>query len=183
MLPSGGRALLVVFGNDDEGHQALVAALRRRPISLVVMEATGHYQLACACALQAVGFQVAVINPRQARDFAKAMGRLAKTDRVDAVMLAELAELIDKRADRERFTKPMADETQQHLHALVTRRRQLVRLQVSERQRKHVSHADVLSGIVELIDMLKRQVRVIDARIAQHLWQHPSRSDTVATKR
>ena len=80
--------------------------------------------------------------------------------------------MIDKRADRERFTKPMADEAQQHLHALVTRRRQLVRLQVSERQRMHVCHADVLSGIVELIDMLKRQVRVIDARIAEHLSQH-----------
>jgi len=57
------------------------------------------------------------------------MGRLAKADRVDALMLAELAEVLDKRPDRGRFTKPMVDETQQHLHALATRRRQLVRLQ------------------------------------------------------
>ena len=83
----GRQGAAAVFGNDDESHQALVAALRRQPISLVVMEATGHYHLACACALQAAGFQVAVINPGQARDFAKAMGRLAKTDRVDAGML------------------------------------------------------------------------------------------------
>ncbi|HEK3745029.1 TPA: transposase [Pseudomonas aeruginosa] len=161
-----------VFDNNDEGHAALVAALRRQPISLVVMEATGHYQFACACALQTAGFRVAVINPRQARDFAKAMGRLAKTDSVDALMLAELAEVIDKRPDRDRFTKPMADKTQQLLHALVTRRRQLVRLQVSERQRKHASHVDVLPGIVELMEMLKRQVLDIDARIAEHLAKH-----------
>ena len=133
------------------------------------MEATGHYQLACA--QQAAGFQLAVINPRQARDVARTRGRLAKTDRVDALMLAELAEVFNKRPDRDRFAKPMPDQTQQHLHALVTRR-QLVRLQVSERPCKHVSHADVLSGIVKLIDVLRRQVRVIDARIAKHLCRH-----------
>lgn len=161
-----------VFSNDQEGHQALVAVLRRQPISLVVMEATGRYQFACACALQAAGFRVAVVNPRQARDFAKAMGRLAKTDRVDALMLAELAEVIDKRPDRDRFTRPMADETQQRLHALVTRRRQLVRLQVSERQRKYASHSDVQPGIIELMNILKRQVQDIDASIAAHLAKY-----------
>jgi len=65
--------------------------LRRQFISLVVMEATGHDQFACACALQTAGFPVAVINPRQARDFAIARDRFAKTNRVDALMLAELA--------------------------------------------------------------------------------------------
>nr|WP_246432248.1 transposase [Xanthomonas theicola] len=113
-----------------------------------------------------------MIHPRQARDFAKAMGRLAKTDRVDALMLAELAEAIDKRPDQDRFTKPMADETQQCLHALVTRRRQLVRLQVSERQRKYASHADVQPGIIEMMNILKRQVQDIDARIAAHLAKY-----------
>lgn len=168
----GRNGAATAFANSDEGHRALVEALRRQPISLVVMEATGRYQFACACALQAAGFRVAVVNPRQARDFAKAMGRLAKTDRVDAVMLAELAEVIDKRPDRDRFTKPMASEAQQHLHALVARRRQLVRLQVSERQRKYSSHAEVVPGIVELMEMLKRQVQALDAKIGEHLAQH-----------
>jgi len=80
--------------------------------------------------------------------------------------------VIDKRPDRDRFTKPMADATQQRLHALVTRRRQLVGVQISEQQRKHASHGDVLPGIVELIDMLKRQVQFIDVRIAEHLARH-----------
>jgi transposase len=136
------------------------------------MEATGSYPFACACALQAVGFQLAQINPRLARDFARAMGRLAKTDRVDALMLAELAEVIDQRPNRNRFTTPMADKTQQHLHALVTRRRQLVRLQVSERQRKYASHVDVLPGIVEIMDMLKRQVQAIDEKFGEHWARH-----------
>ncbi|CAP41353.1 putative transposase [Bordetella petrii] len=95
---------------------------------------SGQYQLACACALQAAGFAVVVINPRQARDFAKAMGRLVKTDSVDARVLAELAQVLNLRPDRDRFIKPMPDQAQQYLYALVLRRRQLVRLLVSERQ-------------------------------------------------
>ena len=87
-------------------------------------------------------------------------------------MLAELAEVIDKRPDRDRLTRPMADETQQRLHALVTRRRQLVRLQVSERQRKYASHSDVQPGIIELMNILKRQVQDIDASIAAHLAKY-----------
>ncbi len=72
------------YDNDAEGHSALVAALGPLGIALVVMEATGGYEAELACALQAVGLAVAVVNPRQARDFAKSMGRLAKTDRIDA---------------------------------------------------------------------------------------------------
>jgi transposase len=161
-----------VFNNDGDGHQALIAALKPHQISLIVMEATGQYQVACARALQAAGFAVVVINPRQARDFAKAMGRLAKTDSVDALMLAELAEVLHRRPDRERFVKPMHDEAQLQLHALVLRRRQLVRLMVSERQRKHMAHADVLQGIVDLMEVLAQQIESMDRRIAEHLASH-----------
>lgn len=136
------------------------------------MEATGQYQMACACALQAAGFAVVVINPRQARDFAKAMGRLVKTDSVDACMLAELAQVLNQRADRDRFIKPMPDQAQQHLHALVLRRRQLVRLLVSERQRKHMAHAEVVQDIAELMDVLSKQLETLDRRISEHLTQH-----------
>jgi transposase len=79
------------FTNEVEGHSALAAALQPLGVSLVVMEATGGYEMALACALQAAGLAVVVINPKQARDFAKAMGCLAKTDRIDARTLAELA--------------------------------------------------------------------------------------------
>lgn len=161
-----------VFSNDGAGHQALIATLQNHQVSLIVMEATGQYQLACACALQAAGFAVVVINPRQARDFAKAMGRLVKTDSVDARMLAELAQVLNLRPDRGRFIKPMPDQAQQYLHALVLRRRQLVRLLVSERQRKHMAHAEVVQDIAQLMDVLSRQLEALDRRIAEHLAQH-----------
>ena len=74
------------------------------------------------------------------------MGRLVKTDSVDARMLAELAQVLNLRPDRDRFIKPMPDQAQQYLHALVLRRRQLVRLLVSERQRKHMAHAEVVQS-------------------------------------
>ncbi|MGB7482099.1 MAG: transposase, partial [Castellaniella sp.] len=115
-----------------------------------------------------------VINPRQARDFAKAMGRLAKTDSVDARMLAELAQVLNQRPDRDRFIKPMPDQAQQQLHALVLRRRQLVRLLVSERQRKHMAHAEVVQDISDLMDVLAKQIEMLDRRIAEHLAQYQS---------
>jgi len=163
-----------IFSNDGAGHQALIEVLKSHQVSLIVMEATGQYQLACACALQAAGFAVVVINPRQARDFAKAMGRLVKTDSVDARMLAELAQVLNQRPDRDRFIKPMPDQAQQHLHALVLRRRQLVRLLVSERQRKHMAHAEVVQDIAELMEVLAKQLETLDQRIAEHLAQYQS---------
>ncbi|WP_148639733.1 IS110 family transposase, partial [Paenacidovorax caeni] len=123
------------FANDVDGHCALAAALQSMDVGLVVMEATGGYEAALACALQAVGLHVAVVNPRHARDFARSMGRLAKTDAVDARMLAELAAVLMRRDDLARFLRPVADERQQWLAALVTRRRQLLTMLNSERQR------------------------------------------------
>jgi transposase len=87
------------------------------------MEATGGLESAVACALQAVGYAVAIINPRQARDFARAMGKLAKTDRIDARILAQLGEVIDRHPEREKFVKPLPTVQQQALAALVTRRK------------------------------------------------------------
>ena len=107
------------FANEVEGHSALAAALQPLGVQLVVMEATGGYEAALACALQAAGLAVAVVNPKQARDFAKSMGRLAKTDRIDARMLAELAAVLVGRADLARFLRPLPDAQQQALAALV----------------------------------------------------------------
>lgn len=74
--------------NDTDGFDSIIAELRKYSVSLVLMEATGGLEAAVACALQAEGFELAVVNPRQARDFARAMGYLAKTDRIDAKVLA-----------------------------------------------------------------------------------------------
>ncbi|MGR8025109.1 IS110 family transposase, partial [Burkholderia cenocepacia] len=77
------------FNNDAEGHPALAVALQPLNGQLVVTEATGGYETELACALQGAGLPVAVVNPRQAREFAPSMGRLAETDSIDPRMLAE----------------------------------------------------------------------------------------------
>lgn len=139
------------FANTDEGHDALLARLVGATVDLVVMEATGGLERDLACTLQASGFAVAVVNPRQARDFAKAMGYLAKTDRIDAKALAELAQVLSRHPERERFISTLPTPEQQALQALVARRRQLIAMRVAEHQRLSVSHAAARKSITTLI--------------------------------
>ena len=97
VLTLGGAGPEGEFGNDPEGHTALLARLPAGV--LVVMEATGGYEAALACALQAAGLAVAVVNPKQVRDFAQGMGQRARTDRIGARVLAEFGQALGRRAD------------------------------------------------------------------------------------
>lgn len=160
------------FDNEAEGHSALVAAVKPLGVALVVMEATGGYEAALACAVQAAGLAVAVINPRQARDFAKSMGRLAKTDAVDARMLAELAAVLVRREDLGRFLRPPTDDQQQWLAALVTRRRQLLTMMHSERQRLQITPAGLHPSIEAIVAAIKSQLDDIEAQMVAHVREH-----------
>lgn len=160
------------LSNDAQGHSALAAMLQPLDVGLVVMEATGGYEAALACALQAVGLPVAVVNPRQARDFAKSMGRLAKTDAVDARMLAELGSVLVRREDLERFVRPLADERQQWLAALVTRRRQLLAMMHSERQRLQITPKKLHASIEAIVQAIKAQLDEIEAQMVTHVREH-----------
>ena len=104
--------------NDEVGIQQLLRQLT--PADFVIVEATGGLETAVASALAAAGIAVAIVNPRQVRDLARATGRLAKTDRLDAEVLARFGEAVRPAA------RPLADQQAQALEALVTRRRQLV---------------------------------------------------------
>ncbi len=167
------------FSNDLEGHSALAEILARLPAALVVMEATGGYEAALACALQASGLRVVVINPRQSRDFARAMGRLAKTDRVDARVLAELAGTLFRRRDLQSFLRPPPDELQKQLAALVTRRRQLVAMLHSERQRLRLALALVRPSLEAVIELLRKQLDDIDAQMIGHVNSHYAAFDAL----
>jgi transposase len=158
--------------NDAAGIEALCAELKALAPALVVLEATGGYEFEAAFALQAAGLSVAVVNPRQARDFARAMGALAKTDRLDARMLAEFARVLHQHPQRERYVKPLADAELQRLQALVLRRRQLVGMLVGERQRLRLSHASARPSIERTIDFLKSQVDDIERDCAEHVRTH-----------
>jgi transposase len=115
--------------NDPPGIAALVARLQPLRPTLVVLEATGGYEIPAVAALAAAGLPVAVINPRQARDFAKATGCLAKNDRIDAAVLAHFAEALRPEP------RPLPDAEVRSLDALLTRRRQLLEMLTMERNR------------------------------------------------
>ena len=165
------------FDNEAEAHSALAAALKRLGVALVVMEATGGYEAALACALQAAGLPVAVVNPRQARDFAKSMGRLAKTDRIDARMLAEFAAVLVRRDDLASLIRPLADAQQQALAAMVTRRRQLVTMMLSERQRLQLAIAIVRPSIEAMIEAIRKQLDDVEAQMVSHVQAHYAELD------
>jgi transposase len=163
---------LAQVSNDVDGHGALADGLARLQPELVLMEATGGYEAALACALQAAGLRVAVVNPRMARDFARAMQRLAKTDRIDAATLAEFAGVLARRPDCERFIRPLSDPEQQDLAALVTRRRQLVTMQLSERQRLRLARPVTRPSIEALLAEIARQLDDVETEMARHVEQH-----------
>lgn len=165
------------FDNDADAHSALAAALKPLGVALVVMEATGGYEATLACALQAAGLPVAVVNPRQARYFAKSMGRLAKTDRIDARMLAEFAQVLVRRDDLASLLRPLTDQQQQTLAAMVTRRRQLVAMMLSERQRLQLAIAVVRPSIEALIEAIRKQLDDVEAQMTGHVQAHYTELD------
>lgn len=171
-VASSAQAKTWQVGNDAAGIEQLTAQLMSLRPALVVLEATGGYEFEAACALQASGLAVAVVNPRTARDFARAMGALAKTDALDARMLAAFARVLHQHPERERFVKPLADAELQRLQALVLRRRQLVQMITSERQRMRVSHAAARPSIERVIEFLKTELGDSDADVATHVGQH-----------
>jgi transposase len=117
------------LSNDATGHAALVAQCQAHAMALIVLEATGGYESAVVAALAQAGLPVIVVNPRQVRDFAKALGQLAKTDRMDARVLALFGARVRPPV------RPLPDEATQELEALLTRRRQLLEMLHAERQR------------------------------------------------
>jgi transposase len=117
------------FATDPSGLAALVAQCQTQPIALIVLEATGGYEAPIAAALATAGLPVAVVNPRQVRDFARAVGHLAKTDRIDAQVLALFGARVQP------APRPLPDEATQELEAVLLRRRQLLEMLHAERQR------------------------------------------------
>jgi len=115
--------------NSDDGIAQLIAALKPHPVALVLLEATGRHERRCAAALLEAGLAVAVVNPRQARDFARSLGRLAKTDTIDAKILAEFARLGHVR------TCEKQPENRALLDDYITRRRQVTQMIAAEKVR------------------------------------------------
>ena len=157
-----GRAASLAFSNDEAGFSALLAELSGLNVGLVLFEATGGFELACATALQLAGLAVAVINPRQARDFARAMGYLAKTDRIDAGVLADMARTLLARGDLSKLVKPLPDAQQLELQGLVTRRRQLMAMKLAEDHRMKMPGVRQRRSLNTIIKALDREIARVD---------------------
>jgi transposase len=138
----------------------------------VVVEASGGYERALVCALQSAGITVARVNPRQARDFAKSMGVLAKTDRVDARTLRDFADVLARHQDRSKYITPMIDAQRLELAALMARRRQLVGMRVAEGNRLDQAGKRAQRSILRVIRVLDQQIGEIDRDADHHLQRH-----------
>lgn len=155
-----GLAEVMRFSNAPEGVAALVKSLTSSPPSLVVSEATGGYEMAMVLALQGAGIAVAVVNPRQVRDLARAQGKLAKTDAIDARSIALFGALMQPRP------LPAIAKNKGDLQAFVTRRHQLVEMMIAEKNRLELAPATVRNWIEETLASFKSQLASLDVAIA-----------------
>ncbi len=142
--------------NDDAGICDLVTRAQALAPTLIVLEATGGYEAAVVAALAAAQLPVVVANPRQVRDFAKATGQLAKTDALDAHVVALFAERVRP------TPRPLPDAAVPALDALLTRRRQLLGMLTAERNRLLIAPPAVRRDLQQHIRFLERRVREVD---------------------
>jgi len=156
-----GEALRVVY--DDKGITQVVKRLVAVGPTLIVMEATGGLEVRLASELAAKGLPVAVINPRQARDFAKATGQLAKTDSVDAAVLAAFARAIRP------AVRPIKDADTRELDELLTRRRQLIEIRVQETLRLGTASKVPRKSLVAHIAWLDKRIAALDVDLTKRL--------------
>lgn len=156
------------LANEEAQFGDLASRLTDLGVELVVLEATGGLEMPVASALAVAGFQVAVVNPRQVRDFAKATGRLAKTDRIDADLIAHFGQAVHPVA------RPLPDEDLRQLRDLVTRRRQLLDLKVAETNRRKTARSEATRASIDaVLKTLKQQVSSIQAEIEQLIGSRP----------
>ena len=167
--PTSGR---FTVPNDEGGVRALTDRLRGASPELVVLEATGGYELLCAAALAAAALPVVVVNPRQVRDFARAAGQLAKTDRIDADLLARFADVVRP------AVRPLAGADARELDALLARRRQLLEMLQAERNRAGQvfgrGNRLVRKSLKAHIAYLERELRIADTDLGAMVKQSPA---------
>lgn len=157
------------FANTDVGIRELVAWVQTCHPQLIVVEATGGLELLATGRLTATGLAVAVVNPRQVRDFAKATGRLAKTDRIDAQMIAQFGQAIKP------VPRPLKDEATQQLSALLVRRRQLVDMLTAEKNRlSRAPQSRIQKDVKQHIAWLEKRIAKTDKELGAAIKASPA---------
>jgi transposase len=168
----GDREAISQVANTPEGWNQLIAACKEHSVDRIVLEATGGYERRVVAELMTVGLPVVVVNPRQARDFAKATGRLAKTDRLDALGLARFAEAIRPPV------RALPDENAAELQEKLARHRQLVQMRTAESNRlPHATSDAICKSIRAVLKLLDEQIKALDKDIDQRIEESPAWRD------
>lgn len=162
------------YANTETGIAALKAFLSasQSDVAVILMEATGGLERMAARELYLAGYAVMVVNPRQAHDFAKALGYLSKTDKSDAQALAQFAHTLHSGDKREQLLLKLPSAQQDELAAMVTRRSQLVGMRVAEGNRLASSHKTQRKSITAVLKVIDHQIKALDDGIAGSLQEH-----------
>src|SRR3990172_5353272 len=155
------------FGNTLEGHAELVAYLQPLNPTRIVLEASGGFEIEPMLALMSQGLPVSVVNPARMRSFAKAHGRMAKTDRIDAHLLAHFAQAVRPRL------RSLQSEQETHLKNLVRRRRQVVAMLTAEKNRLHTTSVRLQTGVKKHIQWLQEEENELAQEIAELIQSLP----------
>lgn len=171
-MASDDGALEARFANDEQGHGQIVTRLRELSPQLVVMEATGNFQLELSILLASAKLPMAVVNPRQVRDFGRALGILAKTDAIDARTIARFGATVKPEA------QPLPDEQTLELEALMTRRRQLIGMIASEKNRLQSLFGPAKKSLAEksirdTLSHLIKQLSQLDKDLTKRIERSP----------
>jgi len=169
-----GQATTRQFANSEVGIKALLGLLCefKHASAVILMEATGGLEREAAGQLCLAGYAVMVVNPRQAHDFAKALGYLSKTDATDACALAQFAHTLYNGDKRDKLMLRMPPVEQELLQALVTRRMQLIVMRVAEGNRLAGTHRSQRQSIEKVLKVLNTEIKKTDADIEAHLHKH-----------
>jgi transposase len=163
----GSQKDIITFANDQKGVDALVKKLSRIGPELTVFESTGGYELLATSSLAEAGLPVVIVNPRQVRNFAKATGILAKTDAIDARVIAHFAEAVKPNV------RPLKDRETSELIALVTRRRQIIEMIVAEGNRLKLASKRNKKDIKDHIRWLEKRLDKIESDIGKMIQSSP----------
>jgi transposase len=158
--------------NEPAGFDALLADLRQRRVGLIVIEATGGLEHALASLLLQLGLPVAVVNPRAAREFARSMGHLAKTDAIDALALAHYAHTLAHKANQTGVRLAPIPAQLESLQVMVLRRQQLIEMRTAEINRRGGAMRVLRESIDAVVKTLNEQIDSLDKDIGAHLDEH-----------
>jgi transposase len=169
-----------VVSNDEEGFEELVGRLREEeaPVALVVLEASGGFERPVTAALAAAKLAVCIVNPRQSRDFARATGKLAKTDRLDAHVLARFAQAVQP------LPRALPDEQAQEFQAILARRAQIISMMTAEKNRLGATASKAVAGRIQAhLRWLEKELSRTDRDLDEAIENNPTFKENEALLR